>query len=107
MTKLPLRCTWGGLNKMATTWIFEFDGDRSYVQRQDEIDHITVRTWSNLDQDAIIVRTDFEAVQLIRALEQELESRGWVLVEQCPERRQADDRRAAERPTPDRRRRVI
>jgi hypothetical protein len=92
---------------MAITWIFEFDGDRSYIQRQDEIDHITVRTWSRLDQGATIVRSDFEAVQLIRAVQQELESRGWVLIEHCPERRQGDDRRAAERSTPDRRRRFL
>jgi len=90
---------------LATTWIFEFDGDRSYIQRQDETtDRITIRTWNSLDQGATIVHSDFEAVQLVGALEQELESRGWVLIEQCPERRQGADRRDAERSTPGRRR---
>jgi hypothetical protein len=89
---------------MATTWIYDFDGDRSYIQRQDEINQITIRTWSSLDQGATTVRSDFDAVQLIRALEQELESRGWVLIEECPERRQGQDRRGAERSAPGRRR---
>ena len=90
---------------MAITWIFEFEGERSYVQRQDGVDQITVRTWSHLDQDAMIVRTDLEAVQLVQALEQELESRGWVLIECCPERRQGGERRMApQRSSPDRRR---
>jgi hypothetical protein len=91
---------------MAITWIFELCGDRIYVQRQDERNRITVRTWSNLDQKVMIVRTDFEAVQLIQALEEELVSRGWALIEHHPERRQGDDRRTAERSTPDRRRHV-
>ena len=92
---------------MATTWIFEFDGDRSYIQRQDEPDRIFIRTWSSLDQGATIVHSDFDAVQLIRALEQELESRGWVLIGQCPERRHGVDRRTGERATPGRRRLVL
>lgn len=89
---------------MATTWIFDFDGDRSYIQRQDEPDHIAIRTWSSLDQGVTIVHSDFDAVQLIRALEQELESRGWILIEECPERRQGADRRTGDRATPGRRR---
>jgi len=90
---------------MAITWIFEHEGERSFVQRQDGLDQITVRTWSNLDQDAMIVRTNLEAVQLVQALEQELESRGWALVECCPERRQGGERRIAPpRSGPDRRR---
>ena len=89
---------------MAITWIFEFEGERSYVQRQDGPDGITVLTWSNLDQDATIVRTELEAVQLIQALGQELESRGWALVECCPERRQGGERRIAPRSDPERRR---
>lgn len=90
---------------MAITWIFEFEGERSYVQRQDGLDRITVLTWSNLDQDAIIVHTDCEAVQLVQALQQELESRGWALVEYCPERRQGGgERRLAPRSSPERRR---
>lgn len=92
---------------MATTWIFEFDGDRSYIQRQDEPDHISIRTWSSLDQGTTIVHSDYDAVQLIRALEQELESRGWVLIDQCPERRQGADRRGGERATPGRRRMIL
>lgn len=92
---------------MAITWIFDLCGDRSYVQRHDELNRIIVRTWSNLDQKVMIVRTDFEAVQLIHALEQELVSRGWALVEYCPERRQGDDRRTAERSAPDRRRHAL
>ena len=51
----------GGMNKLAITWIFEFEGERSYVQRQDGLDHITVLTWSHLDQNAIVVETDREA----------------------------------------------
>ncbi len=89
---------------MATTWIFEYEGERSYVQRQDGLDQITVRTWSNLDQNAMIVRTDLEAVQLVQALEQELESRGWALIECCPERRQGGERPVAQRSNPERRR---
>ena len=46
---------------MAITWIFEHEGERSYVQRQDELDQIAIRTWSNLDQGTIIVRTDLKA----------------------------------------------
>jgi hypothetical protein len=92
---------------MAITWIFDSCGDRSYVQRQDELNRITVRTWSNLDQKVMFVRTDFEALQLIQALEQELVSRGWALIEHHPERRKGDDRRIAERSTPDRRRNVF
>jgi len=90
---------------MAITWIFEYEGERSYVQRQDGEDQITVRTWSSLDQDATIVRTELEAVQLVQALQEELESRGWALVECCPERRQGGERRIApERSRPERRR---
>ena len=90
---------------MAITWIFEFEGERSYVQRQDGPDQIRVLTWSNLDQDAMIVHTDLEAVQLVQALQQELESRGWTLVECCPERRKGGERRIApERAGRDRRR---
>jgi hypothetical protein len=59
------------VTEMAITWIFDSCGDRTYVQRQDELNRITVRMWSNLDQKVMIVRTDFEAVQLIHALEQE------------------------------------
>lgn len=88
---------------MATTWIFEYEGERSYVQRQDELDRITVLTWSNLDQNAMIVHTDLEAVQLVQALQQELESRGWALIECCPERRQGGERRIAPRSNPERR----
>ena len=90
---------------MAITWIFEHEGERSYVQRQDEEDQITVRTWSNLDQGALIVHTDLEAVQLVQALQQELESRGWALVECCPERREGGERRIGpQRSSPERRR---
>ncbi len=90
---------------MAITWIFEHEGERSYVQRQDELDQIAIRTWSNLDQGTIIVRTDLEAVQLVQALGQELESRGWALIECCPERRQGAERRIGpSRSGPDRRR---
>ena len=89
---------------MAITWIFEFEGERSYVQRQDGLDRITVLTWSNIDQNAIIVHTDLEAVQLVQALQQELESRGWALVECCAERRQGGERRIAPRSDPERRR---
>ena len=67
--------------KMAITWIFENEGERSYVQRQDGPNEITVLTWSNLDQGATVVHTELEAVQLVQALGQELESRGWALVE--------------------------
>jgi len=74
------------------------------VQRQDGLDRITVLTWNNLEQDATIVHTELEAVQLVQALGQELESRGWALVECCPERRQGGDRRIAPRSNPDRRR---
>jgi hypothetical protein len=90
---------------LAITWIFEFEGERSYVQRQDGVDQITVRTWSNLDQDAMIVRTDLEAVQLDQTLQQALESRGWALIECVPERRLGGERRIApQRSSPDRRR---
>ena len=90
---------------MAITWIFEYEGERSYVQRQNGEDQITVRTWNSLDQDAMIVHTELEAVQLVQALQQELESRGWALVECCPERRQGGDRRiASQRSSPERRR---
>lgn len=89
---------------MAITWVFEYEGERSYVQRQDGLDRITVLTWSNLDQNAIIVHSDLEAVQLVQALQQELESRGWALVECCPERRQGGERRIAPRSDPERRR---
>lgn len=89
---------------MAITWIFECEGERSYVQRQDGLDGITVLTWSNLDQGATVVHTDLEAVQLVQALEQELESRGWTLVECCPERRQGGERPIAPRPNLERRR---
>ncbi len=90
---------------MAITWIFEYEGERSYVQRQDGLNQITVRTWSNLDQDAMIIHTDLEAVQLVNALQQELESRGWALIECCPERRKGGERRIApQRSDPDRRR---
>lgn len=89
---------------MAITWIFEHEGEQCYVQRQDQLDRITVLTWSDSDQDATIVHTELEAVQLIQAIEQELESRGWTLIECCPERRQGGDRRNVPRPHPDRRR---
>jgi hypothetical protein len=90
---------------MAITWIFEYEGERSYVQRQDGLDQITVRTWTNLDQDAMIVHTNLEAMQLVQALQQELESRGWALLECCLERRQGGERRIAPpRSSPDRRR---
>ena len=92
---------------MAITWIFDFEGERSYVQRQDGPGQIAVLTWSALDQKTMIVRTDHEAVQLIHALEQELESRGWALIECCPERRHGEDRRNTERSSPDRRRHVL
>ena len=94
----------GDVNKMAITWIFDYEGDRSYVQRQDGPDGITVLTWSSLDQDATIVHTELEAVQLVQAIQQELESRGWALIEFCPERRQGDDRRMTPRSSPERRR---
>ena len=91
---------------MAITWIFEYEGERSYLQRQDGLNQITVRTWSNLDQDdAMIIHTDLEAVQLVNALQQELESRGWTLIECCPERRKEGERRIApQRSDTDRRR---
>jgi hypothetical protein len=95
---------------MAITWIYEQEHDleheheRCYVQRQDYPDRIAVRTWSNLDQDAMTVHTELEAVQLIQAIDQELESRGWTLFECCPERRQDGDRRSIPRSQPDRRR---
>ena len=70
---------------MAITWIFEYEGERSYVQRQDGLNQITVRTWSNLDQDdAMIIHTDLEAVQLVNALQQELESRDGRLLNAAP-----------------------
>ena len=94
----------GDVNEMATTWIFEYEGERSYVQRQDALDRITVLTWNSLEQDATIVHTELEAVQLVQALTQELESRGWALVECCPERRQGSERRIATRSNPERRR---
>ena len=89
---------------MAITWIFENEGERSYVQRQDGPNGITVLTWNSLDQDATIVHTELEAVQLVQALGQELESRGWALVECCPERRQGGERRIDPRSNPERRR---
>ena len=89
---------------MAITWIFENEGERSYVQRQDGPNEITVLTWSNLDQGATVVHTELEAVQLVQALGQELESRGWVLVECCPERRQGGEQRIDPRSNPERRR---
>ena len=88
---------------MAITWIFENDGDRCYVQRQDRVDQISILTWSNLEQGSMTVHGELEAVQLIQAIEQELESRGWTLIECCPERRQGRDRRKAPRTHPDRR----
>jgi hypothetical protein len=89
---------------MAITWIFEHEGERCYVQRQDHPDRIAVLTWGSLDQDTLTVHSDFEAVQLIQAIEQELDSRGWTLIECCPERRQGGDRRSAPRSQPNRRR---
>ena len=88
---------------MATTWIFEHEGDRCYVQRQDGVDQISILTWSNLEQGSTGVHSELEAVQLIQALNEELESRGWTLIECCPERRQGGDRRQAQRTHPDRR----
>ena len=88
---------------MATTWIFEHEGDRCYVQRQDQVDQISILTWSNLEQGTVSVHSELEAVQLIEAIEQELESRGWTLTEYCPERRQGGDRRTAPRTQQDRR----
>ena len=88
---------------MAITWIFENEGDRSYVQRQDGVEQISILTWSNLEQDRMTVHSELEAVQLIQAIEQELESRGWTLIERCPERRQDGDRRKVPRTHPDRR----
>ena len=88
---------------MAITWIFENEGDRSYVQRQDGVDQISILTWSNLEQDSMTVHSELEAVQLIQAIEQELESRGWTLIECCPERRQGGERRKVPRTHPDRR----
>ena len=88
---------------MATTWIFENEGDRCYLQRQDGVEQISILTWSDLDQDNMTVHSEFEAVQLIQAIEQELESRGWTLMECCPERRQGGDRRNVSRTHPDRR----
>jgi hypothetical protein len=88
---------------MAITWIFENEGDRCYVQRQDRVDQISILTWSNLEQDSMTVHNEFEAAQLIHAIEQELASRGWRLIACCPERRQGGDRRKAPRTHPDRR----
>lgn len=88
---------------MAITWIFENEGDRCYVQRQDGADQIAILTWSNLEQGSTTVHSELEAVQLIQAIEQELASRGWALLECCPERRQGGDRRKAPRTHPDRR----
>ena len=88
---------------MAITWIYEHEGDRCYVQRQDGVDQIAVLTWSNLEQGSMTVRSELEAVQLIQAIEQELSSRGWTLLECCPERRQGGDRRKVARTHPDRR----
>jgi hypothetical protein len=92
--------------QMAVTWIYEqeHEHERCYVQRQDYPDRIAVRTWGNLDQDSIIVHTELDAVQLIHAIGQELESLGWALFECCPERRQGGDRRGMPRSQPDRRR---
>ena len=53
---------------MATTWIFEHEGDRCYVQRQDGVDQISILTWSNLEQGSTGVHSELEAVQLIQAL---------------------------------------
>ena len=89
---------------MAITWIFEHEGERCYVQRHDEADHISILTWSTLEQGSITVHSELEAVQLVEAIEQELQSRGWTLTECCPERRQGGDRRTVERTQPDRRR---
>src|SRR5262245_50340366 len=89
--------------EMAITWIFENEGDRCYVQRRDGVDQISILTWSNLEQGSMTVHSELEAVQLIRAIEQELESRGWTLKECCPERRQGGDRRKVTRTQPDRR----
>jgi hypothetical protein len=89
---------------MAITWIFENEGDRCYVQRQDGVDHISILTWSDLEQDSMIVHSELEAVQLIQAIEEELESRGWALIECCPERRQGGERRKVPRTHADRRR---
>jgi hypothetical protein len=88
---------------MATTWIFEHEGDRCYVQRQDGADQISILTWSNLEQGSMTVHSELEAVQLVQAIEQELESRGWTLTECFPERRQGGDRRKVPRTQPDRR----
>ena len=99
--------TWESVDNLATTWIFDYEGERSYIQRQDEPDRILIRTWSSLDQGATVVHSEFEAVQLVRALEQELASRGWVLIEECPERRAGADRRSGERATPGRRHRFL
>ncbi len=92
-----------GDTEMAITWIFEHEGDRSYVQRQDGVDQISIQTWSHLEQDSMTVHSEHDAVQLIQAIEQELESRGWTLIECCTERRQGGDRRQAPRTHPDRR----
>ena len=69
------------------------------MQRQDGVDQISILTWSNLEQDRTTVHSELEAVQLIQAIEQELESRGWTLIECCPERRQGGDRRTPRGPT--------
>ena len=45
---------------MAITWIYENEGERSYVQRQDGLNEITVLTWSNVDRD--------DATMFIRSL---------------------------------------
>ena len=92
-----------GDTEMAITWIFENEGDRCYVQRQDRVDQISILTWSNLEQDSMTVHNELDAVQLIQAIQQELESRGWRILECCPERRQGGDRRKAPRTSPDRR----
>ena len=88
---------------MAITWIFEHEGDRCYVQRQDQVDQISILTWSKLEQGSTAVHSELEAVQLVQAIEQELESRGWTLIECCPERRRGGDRRELPRTNPDRR----
>lgn len=92
---------------MATTWVFEHEGEEYFVQRQDRIDRITVLTWGTRDQDVTTVRTALEAAQLVAALEADLVSRHWTLVACYQERRQGGDRRGVSRPNPDRRRRGI
>src|SRR5579862_3737636 len=54
---------------MATTWVYERNGEQYFIQQHDGLDGITILTWGAGDQDATTVRTELEAAQLVAAIE--------------------------------------